>query len=284
MEIVLVVIVGFILIVIVMGINGSKLRKDANFKIDKYLLNVDNFIATSKFLSMDMLKCVAIDSKRSSMCMLNINGEEITHSMVTNFTVNQSISSLDTTKSLFLDETQKKLCIIDMATTTIQYKILSGESIIAIEVVEDGKTITKTDRGSQIGGALIGGLAFGGVGAVIGGLSGKTTSEIKVNKLTLHLLIDDVKRPVFDIDLLGFQTQKGSITYQEAMKKIDHWYGLLSILINSKKENMEVKNNVLLDSKNSMSDELLKISDLRKNGILSEDEYIKCKAKIINDN
>jgi hypothetical protein len=282
MEIVLVIGVFFIIIAICLGINGSKLRQDANSKIEKYLLNINNFSATSKILSMDMSKCIAIDSNTNSMCIININGEEITHSMISNFSVNQRITSFDTKKAIFLDEKQKKVCFIDMATATAQFKIASGESILSIEVVEDGKTITKTDRGSQIGGALIGGLAFGGVGAVIGGLSGKTSSEIKVNKLTLHLIIDDVQRPVFDIDLLSFQTQKGSFTYQEAVKKIDYWYGLLSVLVNSKKETTKVPNESLIDSNTSMSDELLKIADLRKTGILSEEEYIQCKAKIIN--
>src|SRR5690625_2106720 len=48
--------------------------------------------------------------------------------------------------------------------------------IIESEVVVDSHTITKTARGSQIGGAAVGGVLLGGVGAIIGGLSGGTGS------------------------------------------------------------------------------------------------------------
>src|SRR3954463_9667577 len=48
----------------------------------------------------------------------------------------------------------------------------SFDQIAAVEVQENGATVSTTNRGSQLAGAAIGGLALGGVGALIGGLSG----------------------------------------------------------------------------------------------------------------
>lgn len=67
--------------------------------------------------------------------------------------------------------------------------------ILASEVIEEGGTVTRTQRSSQIAGTLIGGLALGGVGAIIGGLSGttKTTKNDMVTPL-LRVIVNDISR------------------------------------------------------------------------------------------
>jgi outer membrane lipoprotein SlyB len=60
--------------------------------------------------------------------------------------------------------------------------------------------ITSTDRGSQLVGAAIGGIAFGGLGALAGALSGKTNSRNLVNGLALRIITDDGTYPVTFFD------------------------------------------------------------------------------------
>jgi hypothetical protein len=43
-------------------------------------------------------------------------------------------------------------------------RIISYRDLLSSEIFEDGTTITKTVRSSQVGGGLIGAIALGGVG------------------------------------------------------------------------------------------------------------------------
>ena len=49
--------------------------------------------------------------------------------------------------------------------------------IAQVELISNEAVITSTNRGSQLLGAAVGGVAFGGLGAVVGGLSGSSRSS-----------------------------------------------------------------------------------------------------------
>jgi hypothetical protein len=81
-------------------------------------------------------------------------------------------------------------------------------AIRKVEIKSNGTTIASTNRGSQAIGAAVGALAFGGVGAIIGGLSGSTTSTERVRNITLAITIDDRERPVHNITFLNWAYDK----------------------------------------------------------------------------
>lgn len=78
-------------------------------------------------------------------------------------------------------------------------KIAAFSEIVSVDVITDGVTISSTNRGSQLLGAAVGGLAFGGVGAIIGGLSGSSKTSEKVKKLALRVCVDDFEKPIYGI-------------------------------------------------------------------------------------
>lgn len=49
-------------------------------------------------------------------------------------------------------------------------------AVLEAEIVVDGKTVTKTSRGSQAVGVVVGAVLAGGLGAVIGGLSASSST------------------------------------------------------------------------------------------------------------
>ncbi len=76
--------------------------------------------------------------------------------------------------------------------------------ILESEVLIDGETISKTSRGSQIGGALLEGVLAGGVG-VIRGLSSPTTTKDTISSIQLRLTVKNIKEPIRQIKL--FQSE-----------------------------------------------------------------------------
>jgi hypothetical protein len=93
-----------------------------------------------------------------------------------------------------------------------------------VEIDFAGHSETKTNTGSQVGRAIVGGALAGGVGLVIGGLSGsKKTSEI-VNTIALRFTLNGQS---YEIVFLNTETTKGSSLYDNALKEARYWQSLL---------------------------------------------------------
>ena len=203
------------------------------------------------------------------------------------FTPSQKMIGNDGNSGIAVDEGRKKVCLIKQSMGNIDLDVLTYKDILSSEVFEDGVTITKTARGSQIGGALIGGLALGGVGAIIGGLSGKTKSSDKVKRIDLRITVNRTNNPIHDINFMNVESKKGGIIYNAAMEQARHWHGLLAVLIKRAdsediaKERKLVEEKRELLPKGSVADELLKLGELHKQGLLTDDEFEAQKKKLL---
>ncbi len=147
------------------------------------------------------------------------------------FTPSQKLMGNDGNSGIAVDEGRKKICLIKQSMGNIDLDVLTYRDILSSEIFVDGVTITKTARGSQLGGALIGGLALGGVGAIIGGLSGNTTSSEKITKIDLQIIVNRTNNPIHDINFMSVDGKKNGIIYKSAMEQARHWQGLLTVLI-----------------------------------------------------
>jgi len=167
--------------------------------------------------------------------------------------------------------------------------MISYRDVLSSEIIVDGETVTKTSRGSQIGGALIGGLALGGVGAIIGGLSGSAKSTEKISKLALMVTINDVRNPVHYVVLLddGIAHEKSSHAYKNAMGEAQKWHGKIKVLIHQtdqedrRQEQETAAKTVAVVPQESLADQLAKLGELRDRGILTEAEFASQKAKLL---
>jgi uncharacterized protein YecT (DUF1311 family) len=208
----------------------------------------------------------------------------ITH--ISDFTETQKIMGVNGLVGLAIDEQRKKICLINYPQK--QFRVISYQDLLSSEIFEDGASISKTMRGSQIAGAIIGNIAFGGVGAIIGGLSGKRKTTGTVNRIDFRLTVNDIKQPIFDINFLNKETQKDKPIYQEALQKARHCHGLVEVLI--KRADMEdrqqdqkinTSNVQQVSQQTSVADELKKLADLRDSGALTAEEFQQQKRKLL---
>ena len=77
-------------------------------------------------------------------------------------------------------------------------KIYKFKDLIDYEIIENGSTVSS----KGIGRAIAGGLLFGGVGAIIGGVTAKSKTKNILNGLFLKIVINDFDNPNLMIDLL----------------------------------------------------------------------------------
>ncbi|TDM24409.1 SHOCT domain-containing protein [Macrococcoides canis] len=154
----------------------------------------------------------------------------------------------------------------------IDYNELTG-----IKIVEDDVTVSSINRGSQLTGALVGGVIAGGIGATVGGITGKTTGSKHIKNLMLRIEIKDSDRPYYDLPFFESKkpVEKKDRTLNRAYEDITSWSIILSNII---KENDK---QVFLDVTNSISQEIEKLNELKNRNIISEEEFINLKAKLI---
>ncbi|MEX0828498.1 MAG: SHOCT domain-containing protein [Haliea sp.] len=223
---------------------------------------------------------VAVSNKKKAM-------EEKLKSLP-EFSPTQRIMGNNGDTGLAIDEERKKVVLIKNGVAGVDLKPITYKDVLSSEIFVDGETITKTARGSQLGGALIGGLALGGVGAIIGGLSGKKRSSEKVKRVDLRIAVNDIKSPLHDINFMDIEGKKDGIIYKSAMDQARHWHGLIAVLIkmadneDARKEGFQSSSEAKGGSTASLADELSKLSDLRDKGILSEEEFSIQKQKLLS--
>lgn len=217
----------------------------------------------------------------------------------TNLEISQKFISINSNSAIGVDENNKKVSIVESNGDTkkinanqVEYteQIFLFKDILESEVLIDGETVTKTSRSSQLGGALIGAVVAGGVGAIIGGLSGNTSSKEKVEKIQLKIIVNDTRKPIRMISFLEepISVDKKDDKFKRANDEVMHWHSLFKVLIEiADSEDKKInETSHIIDEKNNgntnVADEIRKLYALLKEGILTQEEFDTQKKKIIS--
>lgn len=149
-------------------------------------------------------------------------------------------------------------------------------ALIDFELIEDGVSITK----GGLGGAVVGGLAFGTVGAIVGNELGKKQKDI-VNKMSVVINLRDEWVPKIEIPLITTETKKGSFVYKSNKDFAQQIISLLTIIADSQSQAGSTSNVEQQNTSPSAADELLKFKQLLDMGAISQDEFDAKKKELL---
>lgn len=157
--------------------------------------------------------------------------------------------------------------------------------IIDFKITDNSKDIytpaqyeTKTNTGSMLGRAVVGGILTGGIGAIIGGATAKketiqTKGEVHQTShdYTIHICVNNINEPQL------------KIRFYSDSKSTEEFAGLLTYIINKnvKKKISIAEDEYSIQPQNLVADELLKLADLKSKGILTDEEFCQQKAKLL---
>ncbi len=102
--------------------------------------------------------------------------------------------------------------------------IYSYDDIIDFALDEDGNTVTS----GSLGRAVAGGLLFGGIGAAIGGMSGKQKQTC--SKLYINIKVKNMSNPVLYIKLIDFEIKRTSSIYKAAAESAQEIIAILQLI------------------------------------------------------
>ncbi|WP_265562497.1 hypothetical protein [Sphingomicrobium arenosum] len=127
--------------------------------------------------------------------------------------------------SLALSVDQQKFAILPCEG---EPRVFDFDQLVAVEVEQNGSTLTKTNRGSQAAGAAIGGALLGPAGLIVGGLSGSSRQVEKVSSLALKIYTNDLMKPVYTVSFIDLGTASldaNNALLKEHYQNLDEWYG-----------------------------------------------------------
>ncbi|MEG9488696.1 hypothetical protein [Mannheimia indoligenes] len=143
-----------------------------------------------------------------------------------------------------IDKNLEKVCIIDFKKALSElsidkinvrqhFRFIEPKDILKVELFEDGNSVNSSTR--SIGGAILGGALFGGVGAIVGGLGGSSESKSTANTIEIRLIVNDKENPICDIDFLDMKShvgiEKTSQAYIFCAKEARIWYGYFEVMV-----------------------------------------------------
>lgn len=107
------------------------------------------------------------------------------------------------------------------------------KDILSVEIIEDGVSVTRTSRSSQLGGALVGGVLSGGVGAIIGGASGSKTTTENIKQINLLITVNDIHNPIYTINFFSSNVDSTvqNTNHKDAIMVCKEWYSILTHII-----------------------------------------------------
>lgn len=139
----------------------------------------------------------------------------------------------DWSRAMAIDNIRQQIALVQRAQNQLNIRVIDGAHIVSAEIVEDGASLLKTARAGQLGGAAIGGLVFGPLGAVVGGLSGSKRQIEKVRRIELNIIVQDLSAPRFSACFLGAEVDKSGLTYQARINEAREWTAHIDALIHA---------------------------------------------------
>jgi hypothetical protein len=142
------------------------------------------------------------------------------------------------------------------------------------ELNEDGETISK----GGLGKAVAGGLLLGGVGAVVGGVTGKKKHKSLVNSMYIRISLKNRWIKTLKIDLIKASTKKSSGIYKIAKQSADEIISTLEMISCNNESKTEI---AVTTTTSSPADEILKYKELLDMGAITQKEFNKKKKDLL---
>jgi len=154
--------------------------------------------------------------------------------------------------------------------------IHSFSDLISYEIVTDGKTIQNGSAGTALAGALL----FGTVGAIVGGAVGSDSTEI-ISDVHIRISVNDISNPSETITFLSYPARKDSEEYRGIVATLEKTVSILDYILNCKEGSASKHEKARAIYAFSVADEISKFKALMDQGIITPEEFVAQKEKLL---
>ena len=167
-------------------------------------------------------------------------------------------------------------------------QIYNYEDIISVEFIENNHLVSKKSTGRTIGGAIVGTVVAGGVGAIVGGLSGSSKQQNLHSSVIVKILLRNNTDPSIELTCFdaksmtpdGKPVKDDDILYRQGLNQARRITDTLTVIIDAvDKATAAQKQNMA--NNGSVAEEIAKLAVLKEKGILTEEEFMTQKSKLL---
>jgi|GEM_PF-793828 len=148
--------------------------------------------------------------------------------------------------------------------------------IVDFELIEDGSTITS---GGSLIGAVAGGIAFGGAGAIVGSILPNKSNNALCSTLILRIAFNNINDHEKQISFINSKIKRDSKDFQQLYADIQTCLSMLTVVMAKSKET--ANHTVPAPAPISVADELLKYKQLLDMGAITQEEFDKKKSELL---
>lgn len=240
--------------------------------LNKFPIKDKEYICSSCFdkggLKNQPIKTLSVDDVKRLIEKRNANLEE-----VKKFKATKEVAGW-----LKVDEPNRKWLIPDGTGGKIKNPtVYSYDDVVDYELLEDGNSIAK----GGIGGAVAGGLLFGGVGAIVGGTTGKKKTKSTCTSLKLKITLNSMEHPTEYINFITVETKKDSFLYKLVEPQSQECLSIFQLMCESNKAAAQQSTQPAQQSV-SVADEIKKFKELLDMGAITQEEFDAKKKELLN--
>lgn len=151
--------------------------------------------------------------------------------------------------------------------------VYNYSDIVDFELLEDGESISS----GGLGRALVGGAVFGGVGAIVGGVTGKKKTTGVCSSLKLKITLNNINHPVVYVNFIEAATKKDGLVYKNVYKLAHECLAVLEVICNQQQPVAEAP----IQQNSSIADEILKYKNLLDMGAITQAEFDAKKSELL---
>lgn len=127
-------------------------------------------------------------------------------------------------QGFLIDNESRRIVFLSADTGQEEYRYweLNFSDVLGTEVVRDKQVLIQTKKHGGLSRALVGGLIFGGVGAIVGGLSAgsKSTQTEVTRNLTLEVILNCPKHPIHRMSFDGEQSTIATVEFFQTLLEL----------------------------------------------------------------
>ncbi|WP_342538500.1 SHOCT domain-containing protein [Sporosarcina sp. FSL K6-1540] len=150
--------------------------------------------------------------------------------------------------------------------------IFSYNDIVSYELLEDDEVVTS----GGLRRAAVGGVLFGGAGAVVGAVTGRKNKGV-CNNMGIKLTVNNMSQPIVYISFIQTKTKTDSNAYKVANHEAQECMSTLQLICDNQKG--EEKETTTYSF--STADEIKKFKELLDDGILTQEEFDAKKKELL---
>lgn len=171
-------------------------------------------------------------------------------------------------KHLLLDETNRL-----WALKSLKNVIFSYDDILDCELIENGENVITGGLGS----AVVGGMLFGSIGAMVGGATGTRKIKKEIRDLQIKIKTKNLVYPEITIPVISCgKVDPSNPVYDAYLKIAEKYLSAIALMRGGEGENHKTNDNI-----GSQADELLKFKNLLDMGAITQEEFDVKKKQLL---